>query len=248
MKKNKMMRIASVLLVAVLLSTSIISGTFAKYVTEASSTNSARVAKFGVVLAANGNLFSKTYTKDATDATGDTDGFTVKSEANVVAPGTKNDTGLTLSVTGTPEVDVKLTVAVAEGYKEVFLKKASSLPNLTTSAADDTFELTEDYYPVQFTLTQTKDGSTNNLVTNGKLSAVETELEKLSKYVDAGTDLANEIGTLKLTWTWVFSNNDKADTLLGELASGTSVPSLTAATDYCLDTSFDITISVTQVD
>ena len=48
MKKNKMMRIASVLLVAVLLSTCAISGTFAKYVTQVSGNDSARVARWGI--------------------------------------------------------------------------------------------------------------------------------------------------------------------------------------------------------
>ena len=47
MTKNKMMRIASVLLVAVLLSTCAISGTFAKYVTSDTGSDNARVAKWG---------------------------------------------------------------------------------------------------------------------------------------------------------------------------------------------------------
>ena len=44
MKTNKIMRIASGLLVAVLLSTCVISGTFAKYVSTYDGTDSARVA------------------------------------------------------------------------------------------------------------------------------------------------------------------------------------------------------------
>ena len=48
MKKNKMMRIASVLLVAVLLSTCAISGTFAKYTTTITANDTAKVASFNV--------------------------------------------------------------------------------------------------------------------------------------------------------------------------------------------------------
>ena len=48
MKKNRMMRVASALLVAVLLTTCAISGTFAKYVTTESGSDFARVAKWGV--------------------------------------------------------------------------------------------------------------------------------------------------------------------------------------------------------
>ena len=48
MKKNRMMRLASLLLVCVLLTTSVISGTFAKYTTSITATDTARVAKFAV--------------------------------------------------------------------------------------------------------------------------------------------------------------------------------------------------------
>ena len=62
MKKNKMMRLASFLLVATLLTTSMISGTFAKYVTEGSASDSARVAKWGVEVEATDDTgFKKVY-------------------------------------------------------------------------------------------------------------------------------------------------------------------------------------------
>ena len=58
MRKNKMMRTASGLLVATLLTTSVISGTFAKYTTEETGSDSARVAKFGVEITARGTMFA----------------------------------------------------------------------------------------------------------------------------------------------------------------------------------------------
>ena len=61
MRKNKMMRLASSLLVAVLITTSAISGTFAKYTTQDSASDSARVAKWGVTVMASGNLFGTMY-------------------------------------------------------------------------------------------------------------------------------------------------------------------------------------------
>lgn len=79
MRKNKMMRAASGLLVAVLLSTCAISGTFAKYTTSANGTDSARVAKWGFTGGSTitiSDLFKNTY---------DT---TVKSSTDVIAPGT----------------------------------------------------------------------------------------------------------------------------------------------------------------
>ena len=53
--KNKMMRIASVLLVAALITTCAISGTFAKYVTKVSGEDTARVAKWGILLGMEGD-------------------------------------------------------------------------------------------------------------------------------------------------------------------------------------------------
>ena len=69
MKKNVMMRVASVLLVAVLLTTCAISGTFAKYTTGDAGHDTARVAKWGVTITANGTTFAEAY-NDAADAAG----------------------------------------------------------------------------------------------------------------------------------------------------------------------------------
>jgi hypothetical protein len=264
------MRLAGGLMIATMLSTSIVSGTYAKYVTSDNAEDSARVAKFGVTVTASGSLFDKTYmsvgggnTPGGTTAdTGDTTLTVESSNAdNLVAPGTKNDDGITFVIAGTPEVDVRLDVDVDDSsFKEIFLK-SGTYPDMTTGKVDDKFDNTADYYPVKFTLTQTKTTAegkvTTNLVTAGTLAKVEEELEKLSNNsIDANTDLAGAIGTLKLTWEWDFDDNgagtyDKQDTLLGDLAAGTTlVPdtTLTANTDYCLDESIKISISVTQVD
>ena len=61
MKKNVMMRIASILLVCVLVTTCGISGTFAKYTTNATSSDTARVARWGVEVSASGTMFGKAY-------------------------------------------------------------------------------------------------------------------------------------------------------------------------------------------
>ena len=84
MKKNVMMRVASIMLVLVLLTSSVISGTFAKYVTSGSATDSARVAAwgFGDSTTITFDLFDKSYT-NVNSFTGE----------NLIAPGTsKMDT------------------------------------------------------------------------------------------------------------------------------------------------------------
>lgn len=258
MKKNTMMRIASVLLVVVLLTTSVISGTFAKYITSDDAQDSARVAKFGVVVTAAGSLFDDTYINVAGEnIPADSGELTVEASAKAVAPGTQNKDGITFTLSGTPEVDVKLDVVVTDGYEEVFLVNKTGLPDMTTGNATDTFENAAVYYPVKFTLTQTKGGSTTTLVNAGRLNAVETALEGLSKTnIAANTDLSTEVGTLKLTWAWDFDNSgagtyDKQDTLLGDLIAGTTLTpatTLTDGTDYNLTTDIAIAVTVTQID
>ena len=272
MKKNRMMRLASGLLVAVLLSTCAISGTFAKYITSDAASDTARVAKFGVVVTASGSLFDTTYkTTENTPGAGATDpdgtilSVTSSNSDKLVAPGTKNDTGLTFAITGTPEVDVKIDVVVTQAdgtvadLKEVFLAKTDDekLPDMTTGNATDKFKNEADYYPVKFTLKQTKNGATTTLVDAGRLSAVKQKLQGLTDgHIDANTDLSKEIGTLNLTWEWDFDNSgagtyDKQDTLLGALAADTTLTpatTLVSGTDYNLNTGIKIAITVTQID
>ncbi len=106
MKKNKMMRIASVLLVAVLLSTCAISGTFAKYTSEATATAIATVAKWDVKL--EDKAFNETITFDFTETWTDTDTDSDGKNhvvAKKLAPGTAGS--FDLKVTNDSEVDAK---------------------------------------------------------------------------------------------------------------------------------------------
>jgi hypothetical protein len=120
MKKNKMMRLASALLVLTLLTTSVISGTFAKYTTSASASDTARVAKWGVTVSASGSLFGSNYAnKDNgnTPIVGTTnisvEGKNSSNAAEVVAPGTQsNASGFAFGITGTPEVSSKVSATI----------------------------------------------------------------------------------------------------------------------------------------
>lgn len=264
MKKNKTMRVAGGLIIATMLTSSIVSGTYAKYVTSDTATDTARVAKFGVTVTASGTLFDKTYlATDADTPGGDTAENTAgtlltveSSDAdNLVAPGTKNEDGITFEIAGTPEVDVELKLDIADNLKEVFLKANTGLPDMTTGDEDDTFDNGADYYPVKFTLTQTNEDGTATLVDGGKLEDVADMLDGLDIRCNANTDLADAIGTLNITWEWDFDADgagtyDKQDTLLGDLASGTVLtPAVTLTdADYCTDANIGITVSVTQVD
>lgn len=257
MKKNKMMRLASALLVLTLLTTCTISGTFAKYVTSGTATDKARVAKWGVVLTMEADsMFSNEYT-------GTGSAITVKSvdDKNVVAPGTAS-TGATnakFSITGVPEVATKVDVKF-DNVADIVLKKGTYLDYTTANDTTDTFTLANDYYPVVFTLKQTVGVGPEF---KGTLAEIEKALETwatTAKFAP-NTDLA---AAFELSWEWAFDGArtltdgngtavtfdkdtvDKADTFLGQLAAG--VETTTDPAKYNLDFEYDLTISVTQVD
>lgn len=115
MKKNTMMRVASVLLLAVLLTTCAIFGTFAKYTATGSGSDSARVAKWG--------FGTTTLTIDLFDGNYDNVANTTSDGKNLVAPGTTKTTIIDLIPSGqaAPEVAYKFEISVAEGSSDTTL-------------------------------------------------------------------------------------------------------------------------------
>ncbi len=110
MKKNKMMRLASVLLIAVILSTCAVSGTFAKYVSSDGASDTARVAKwaYGSTTLVFENLFLNSY-KDPTDTdvTVQGDGTT-----KVIAPGSVGSASFTFAPASGVNNEVSYTLEV----------------------------------------------------------------------------------------------------------------------------------------
>ena len=150
MKKNNMMRIASVLLVAVLLSTCVISGTFAKYTSAIKAEDSAIVAKFAVKAfgedavandTATVEIFNTVYDTKGVDnfatATG-VDDVEVRNAADdaapIVAPGTWGKFSYTLE----NESDVVVTYAVDYTIEEAGIPLLWSIDgtNWTDTLAD----------------------------------------------------------------------------------------------------------------
>ena len=244
MKKNRMMRLASILLVCVLLTTSVISGTFAKYTTTGSTSDNARVAKWGVQINTEGDgFFTTTYAKDsATDIAN-----TVKADVDVVAPGTNAEGKAFFSLTGTPEVAVKVTFKVtgAGGVDKAtdVVLAAGEYWDWTQAPYTTKFTATE-YHPLVFTL---KDGSTE--LKTGTLAEIEAFLEGKSDDYAPGTDLATILGgstgNYTLSWAWAFNQSkDKEDTLLGNIAA--ELDTATAGTSTALN--FTIEITAEQID
>ena len=100
-KKNWTLRAAVLMLALVLITSCFVGGTFAKYVTSGSGTDSARVAKFGVTVTANGDVFAKEYDTNDQTVVG-TIAKSVISTDKVVAPGTtSNGDFVAATITGT---------------------------------------------------------------------------------------------------------------------------------------------------
>lgn len=197
MKKTKLMRAALLLLVLTLVTSCFVGGTFAKYTTRAEGSDTARVAKWGVVITAHGEAFAETYATDTENVAG-TIANSVVSANKVVAPGTKgNMVGMT--ITGTPEVAVNVSYAAnfkVEGW-----------------TVGDSF-----YCPLQIKVGRTMiDGATFTDAAAFE-RAVNTEISTYSEKYAAGTDLSTaSVTTPSVSWEWPFSVDDTKDTALGNL-------------------------------
>lgn len=220
MKKNRMMRVAVLMLALVLMTSCFVGGTFAKYTTGDNGSEHARVAKWGVQVEIQNDhkLFSNEYI-------GTGDALTVKSidSEQVVAPGTSGKT--TFSISGTPEVATKISVTV-EDIQEVHLGE---------------------YYPVKWTLILKSDNSEQltepkTLIKDKTLNEVN---DYLTTYVSAAEYAPNtDLGAVfELSWYWDINGDNDKDTVLGNAAAG-----IIPTEVYNLTTGYTISIVIEQVD
>ena len=226
MKKNKLFLLGLFVVFAAVLSLSLVSNTLAKYTSNGSSSDSARVAKWGVTVTATSadQLFLDAY------------GTTVQASValdDVLAPGTNGEfAGFT--VAGTPEVDVRVSyvaTVVLSGW----------------AVTGDDF-----YCPVVVTITYdggaaTKiDGLTFDTAAQFK-EAIENAINGKTKDYDANTNLNAVDDDLQITWEWAFETgadaaekaaNTVKDTLLGDAAAASSASTI----------SLDVKATIEQID
>lgn len=209
MKKNKLFLLGLFVVFAAVLSLSLVSNTLAKYTSNGTGTDSARVAKWGVTVTVTGNnAFAEKYAKD--DESFTLDANTVVSAVKVLAPGTEGTLG-SVTISGTPEVAVELQVTL----------------QLTLTG----WEVGGDFYcPIIFSDgTNTVNGTDYDNVGDLK-EAVEDLVNQAATKYKAGTDLSGEYGTKTITWEWAFETgadaatkeaNNAKDKLLGDAATAT---------------------------
>ena len=226
--KNKFFKIASLMVMLCLVTTCAIGTTFAKYVTGAEAEDYARVAKWGVKIdIAGDDMFDDTYVADDNALAGR---LSVHSNSgdNVVAPGTSGST--TFTITGNPEVAANISISF--DYTSDIVLPGGAVAGQT-----------EAYYPVVFTLTQTKgfDGAAMNVqIAQGNLEAIKTAINGFSQNYDADELVLD--AEFVLSWEWAYeSGNDALDTLLGDIIASDA----NARGTYL---AYDISITVTQID
>ncbi len=198
MKKNKMMRLASVLLVAVLLSTCAISGTFAKYTTTTGSQDEARVAYWGwtpVAMDITG-LFANAY---ETTVKGDS---TVNALTDVIAPGTTGSATFAFAYAGTKAPEVAYTFVV----------------DTTGSSIGDTIKNNAN---IQWKLDDGSWGTWDAMIT-----AIEAlDGNKSDNRYDPNTlpdEFTTADDTHTISWQWVFHTDaaaDVTDTAMGNVTA-----------------------------
>lgn len=202
MKQNKIFRLSAILLVLTLLSTCVISGTFAKYTTSDSANDIAKVAKWGVNVEADlADLFETGY-DTANLATTDKNTATVlaSGSSNILAPGTSDEEVAALTITGTPEVAVSVTY--------------------TCSVTLSGWEITGGSYcplVIKVTVNGVTESFTNITDPAALATAVATCITDQNKArVNPNEDLAT---TIKISWSWAFDGDDEKDTALGNLGT-----------------------------
>ena len=227
MKKNLMIKVASLMLVLTLASTCMIGTTFAKYVTGDQASDTARVAKWGITVSTSGTLFGTDYEEYSAADTADritavTSTSVSASNANsIVAPGTKNTVGFQVAVKGDPEVKYDTTAAKVGTISDIVLKEGNyglmvKVPENAAINVDTDFTANKIYK-----------------------SSDETTFTKVSSYVTLGTgenfyrliDTANVAADYyPITWTVTktgtaladIATTKNLDTILGEMVTNIS--------------------------
>jgi len=234
-KKNWTIRAAVLMFALVLITSCFVGGTFAKYVTSGTATDTARVAKFGVEIAAEGNVFAEAYDASATAKT------VISSEEgkDVVAPGTKGSAAA-VSVKGTPEVAVEVSYTLKTITLENWADKDGKFYcplNFTVKHTAPAGEVDGEKTETIITVEGTKYDTAEDLVAALKEAVVGCT----AKY-DPNTDLSTVSGDLlTISWEWPFStsaDNDVKDTYLGDQAAAGNAATV----------SFELTATVTQID
>lgn len=239
MKKTKLMRAALLLLVLTLITSCFVGGTFAKYTTSASSSDTARVAKWGFNDASTinlDNLFHSVHYKNDTK--------TVESSTNVIAPGTAGEAAFQFTYNATdaaPEVAYTFTVSTA----------GSDCAQSIMDNENIKWSLDNQLAPA----VGTKDDP--DYAAAGSWKALLAAIENLSgdpsgEKTYAPGKLPTEFGTNNkmhhVAWQWAFATADDTVTAENETAVQDAKDTAMGNADKLAVVTLKITVTATQID
>lgn len=198
-KRNRFLRTAALCAVLALLSLSVVSGTFAKYVTKTSGTDSARVAAWGFSDSATiniGDLFKSSYTTGSNE--------NVKATVDVIAPGTEGSVSFSLSYEGATAPEVAYSISVNTTGSEIG-------PNIKSNSN------------IQWKLDSGTYGTWDSLLTAIQMLSGSATGTMSYKPGELPTQLSSSTHTVSWRWTFETSGSgqasqDAADTALGAKA------------------------------
>lgn len=232
MKKNRMMRLASILLVLVLMTSSVVGGTFAKYTTSDSGTDTARVAKWGFEATDNSIVLDELFVNVYNE--------TVNGYADVIAPGTFKsvpfsfvyDTASNGIVA--PEVDYTFTVLAEAGTHSSYAALDAN-KNFYWTLKGPTAAEASKYQTVAELLAAINalDGSDG---TTGKVWEAQT---LPSAFYTNGGNSTWEIG-----WEWLFEDTTSDEAKIAQDKTDTAMGNADALDSVVIT----ITITATQID
>lgn len=232
-RKNHTLKLAGILLALVLVTSCFVGGTFAKYVTEGTGSDSARVAKFGVTVTANGSTFAEQYATDDETVRAIASSVVSSERKKVVAPGTKGDM-VSMTLSGSAEVAVKVTYKATVNLGDKWV-------------ADGVY-----YCPLVITVNNKNINGLDYTTAADFAAAVEAEIDGYTKNYVANTDFSGdqaanyEKDSLKVSWRWNFEatqfakgdQTDEKDTILGNAAAKGKAATI----------SLEVVTTVTQID
>ena len=250
MKKHNMMRVASALAVVTLLSTSVISGTLAKYTSEATSqAESARVAKWAInagskngTLQAISEAGSNSFTfdlfntvKDTATGGGSETDISANDDTTIIAPGTWGYVDLVIE--NDSEVSAKYSIKLEKTSKDtVPLQYAMKKLDELAAAEDTAPTITSD----------PKDPTKVGWTSTAADVKIDENDNRILNYKSSDTATGNKV-TYRVYWKWDYGTNatasENTDTSLGVTAATGTAATGTAATP-----TVTATVTATQVD
>ena len=237
-RKTGTLRIAGGLLVLVMITSCFVGGTFAKYTVGGTGKDTARVAKFGVTITAEGTMFAEEYATHTGNVVGTIANSVVSADGgNLVAPGTSGNM-VSMTLSGKPEVAVQVTynatVTFNDNWKDAQGKFYCPLQIKIPY---------NDPYFGEIAATVDGHGYTNAAALK---KTIEDQINAFSAKYPAGTDLSaiTADGSLlapSVSWAWSYHDtdeNDVKDTYLGDQAAKGNAATVT----------LEIATTVTQID